>query len=122
MTRDEVFAFAEEWIRTWNNRDLDTILSHYTEGAQFRSPKAATLVGSPTLVGKAAMASYWRTGLARITRLHFVLDYALWDETRAELLIVYIADLNGTVIAPANPSDSTHPVTSSRVRRCTAFR
>ena len=38
MKRDEAVSFAEEWIRIWNNRDLEAILSHYTEDAQFRSP------------------------------------------------------------------------------------
>lgn len=94
MTREQATAFAEEWIRNWNNLDLTAILSHYTEDAQFRSPRAATVVGSPTLTGKAAMEAYWRAGIARITNLHFTLDYILWDEVRAELVIVYVADIN----------------------------
>lgn len=94
MTRDEATAFAEEWIRIWNARDLDAIIAHYTEDARFRSPKAAALLGEPTLTGKAAMEAYWRTGLERITSLHFTLDYTLWDAERCELLIVYVASLN----------------------------
>ncbi len=98
MTRDEAASFAEEWIRSWNNRDLDAILSHYTEDAQFRSPRAAAVVGSPTLAGKPAMAAYWRAGLERVTSLHFMLDYIVWDQTRAELVIVYVADINNRAL------------------------
>ncbi|MGI8857510.1 MAG: nuclear transport factor 2 family protein [Thermomicrobiales bacterium] len=94
MTRDEATTFAERWIRSWNERDLDAILAHYTDAVRFRSPRAAGLLGTPTIEGKEALASYWRAGLERITSLHFALDHVVWDGEGAELLIVYIADIN----------------------------
>jgi ketosteroid isomerase-like protein len=33
-------AFAEEWIAAWNARDLERILSHYTEDVEFASPSS----------------------------------------------------------------------------------
>ncbi len=94
MTRDEATAFAERWIRNWNDRDLEAILAHYADAVRFRSPRAATLLGTPTIDGKGALASYWRAGLERIASLHFALDHIVWDGERAELLIVYVADIN----------------------------
>jgi ketosteroid isomerase-like protein len=94
LTRDEALAFAERWIRSWNQRDLNVILGHYADDVRFRSPRAARLIGTPTIEGKAALASYWRTALERNTSLRFALDHIVWDGEAAELLIVYIADIN----------------------------
>ncbi len=98
MTRDEATAFATQWIRIWNDRNLDAILAHYADDARFRSPRAADLVGTPTLEGKAALAAYWRAGLDRVMSLHFVLDHIVWDGERAELLIVYVANINSRAV------------------------
>jgi ketosteroid isomerase-like protein len=95
MSREAASAFADTWIRDWNARDLDAILSHYTDDIEFRSPKAAVIAGQPMLRGKAALAAYWRAALERIADLHFTLDHILWDAENAELVIVYTAALNG---------------------------
>lgn len=94
MTRDEATAFAEHWICSWNERDLDAILAHYADAVRFRSPRAAGLLGTPTIEGKGALASYWRAALDRNTSLHFALDHIVWDGEGAELLIVYVADID----------------------------
>lgn len=122
MTRDEATAFAEHWICSWNERDLDAILAHYADAVRFRSPRAAGLLGTPTIEGKGALASYWRAALDRNTSLHFALDHIVWDGEGAELLIVYVATSTIDRYAPARPSASTRWVASSRARRCTASR
>ena len=45
MDVEEREKFAREWLRAWNERDLDRILSHYTEDVQFQSPVAVHLRG-----------------------------------------------------------------------------
>ena len=35
LTKDEGRSLAEEWIASWNSRDLDRILSHYTDDLEF---------------------------------------------------------------------------------------
>ena len=45
MNRIEANAFATNWIRAWNKKDVDAVLEHYVEDAKFISPKAASFVG-----------------------------------------------------------------------------
>jgi len=67
-------SFAREWIVGWNARDLDAILSHYAENVIFSSPKAREITGAPLVVGKTALATYWRAALDRSPTLHFELE------------------------------------------------
>jgi steroid delta-isomerase len=95
MTYQSMMAFAESWIAAWNRRDVDAVLAHYSEEAQFVSPVARNLLGRPTLLNKKELEDYWRTALSRISTLEFKLDHAAWDEKRLELNVVYEANLNG---------------------------
>jgi hypothetical protein len=95
MTYQTMMAFAESWIATWNRRDVEAVLAHYAEEAQFVSAVAANLVGRPILRNKKELEDYWRTALARISTLEFKLDHAAWDERRLELNVIYEANLNG---------------------------
>jgi steroid delta-isomerase len=94
-TYDAMIRFAEDWIAAWNRRDLDAVLAHYADDAQFVSPVARAVVGRPALHNKQELAAYWRGALARITTLQVRLDHAAWDERRRELVVVYEASLNG---------------------------
>jgi steroid delta-isomerase len=95
MTYQSMMAFAESWIAAWNRRDVEAVLAHYAEEAQFVSPVARNLVGRPTLRNKKELEDYWRTAIAHIATLEFKLDHAAWDEKRLELNVVYEANLNG---------------------------
>jgi steroid delta-isomerase len=95
MTYESMMAFAESWIAAWNRRDVEALLAHYSETAQFLSHVASNLVGRPMLRDKKELEAYWRTALARISSLEFKLDHAAWDEKRRELNVVYEANLNG---------------------------
>ena len=59
MTYQSMMAFAESWIAAWNRRDVDAVLAHYSEEAQFVSPVARNLVGRPTLRNKQELEDYW---------------------------------------------------------------
>jgi steroid delta-isomerase len=95
MTYESMMAFAESWIAAWNRRDVEAVLAHYSEAAQFVSPVVSNLVGRPILRNKKELEQYWRTALARISSLDFKLDHAAWDQKRRELNVVYEANLNG---------------------------
>jgi len=95
MTRAEAERFAKEWAEAWSARNLDAVLSHYAEDAEFISPKAATIAGQARLSGKAALERYWRAALERIPKIHFSVERILWDAESRELCVVYLADLNG---------------------------
>jgi steroid delta-isomerase len=95
MTYESMMAFADSWIAAWNRRDVEAVLAHYSEHAQFVSPVARNLVGRSILRNKKELEEYWRTALARVSSLEFKLDHAVWDERRRELSVVYEANLNG---------------------------
>jgi len=95
MTYEAMMRFAVDWIAAWNRRDVDAVLAHFAEEAQFISPVARSVVGRALLRNKQELADYWRGALARITTLEFRLDHAAWDEQRRELVVVCEANLNG---------------------------
>jgi hypothetical protein len=94
-TYESMMAFAEDWIAAWNRRDVDAVLAHFANDAQFVSPVARNFVGRPVLRNKQELADYWRAALDRISVLEFRLDHATWDERCRELNVVYEANLNG---------------------------
>jgi hypothetical protein len=95
ITYESMMAFAEDWIAAWNRRDVDAVLAHFANDAQFVSPVARNFVGRPVLRNKQELADYWRAALDRISVLEFRLDHATWDERCRELNVVYEANLNG---------------------------
>ena len=95
MTYESMMLFAETWIAAWNRRDIDAVLAHFAEEAEFVSPAAHKFVGRSVLQNRKEIDAYWRTALARISTLEFTLDHASWDERRRELNVVYDANLNG---------------------------
>ena len=74
MTRDELMAFAVTWIDNWNRRDVDAVLTHFANDAEFISPLAAKYSGQAALHGRAAIGNYWRAALQRIEVLEYSLD------------------------------------------------
>jgi hypothetical protein len=95
MTYESMMAFAESWISAWNRRNVEALLAHYSEDAQFVSPVTRNLIGRSILRSKKELEVYCWTALARISSLEFKLDHAAWDEKRRELNVVYDANLNG---------------------------
>ena len=73
MDRRAAEAFAEIWITHWNARDLDAILSHYSEDIVFHSPRIAQVMGDDRALvsGKPALRDYWRRALEASPDLHF---------------------------------------------------
>ena len=78
-----------------DDRDVEAVLAHYSEDAQFVSPMARNLVCRVILRNKKELEDYSRTALACISSLEFKLDHAAWDEKRRELNVVYEANLYG---------------------------
>jgi hypothetical protein len=66
MEARETEEFANEWIRAWNARDLDTLLAHYSDDVEFRSLVAVKLLGDPAgmVRGKQNLREYFRKALA----------------------------------------------------------
>jgi [ribosomal protein S5]-alanine N-acetyltransferase len=79
---DREFAqkFARNWVQAWNDRDLDSILSHYSDDFEMASPFIASMTGesSGSLKGKEKIAQYWRKALEKIPDFQFeIIDVLL---------------------------------------------
>ena len=79
-------AFAEEWMAAWNAHDLESIPGHYRDNFEIIRPMIkmsrgvdARLCSSGSLVGKVAIADYWRAALGKMPDLHFELLDACTD-------------------------------------------
>jgi steroid delta-isomerase len=94
-SHDDMRSFAAGWIENWNRRDIDAVLSHFADEAEFISPIARDTVGESVLRGKERISAYWRAALGRIGSLRFDLDHVIWDALRRELTVIYVADLGG---------------------------
>jgi ketosteroid isomerase-like protein len=95
MNQIEANAFAANWIRAWNKKDVNAVLEHYVEEAKFISPKAASFVGNAVIEGKKALSEYWHLAAKKIEKIEFKLDHIVWDSDSNELVIFYEANLNG---------------------------
>lgn len=77
LTQDQAKAFAKEWVRAWNAHDVEGVLRHFAEDAEFASPFAAAMGGGGAgadggvLRGKAALRAYWTRALERFPDLTF---------------------------------------------------
>ncbi len=79
LDRDFARRFAEEWIAAWNARDLERVLRHYSDDLEMSSPFIRQIMGQAAgrLVGKTAVAAYWRKALDLIPELRFELQETL---------------------------------------------
>ncbi|MGY8679817.1 hypothetical protein Q2941_18755 [Bradyrhizobium sp. UFLA05-153] len=49
MDRAAAERFVAAWCASWRRVDIDTVVAHFADDAQMRSPLALTLTGSPTV-------------------------------------------------------------------------
>jgi hypothetical protein len=114
MTEAEAQVFALEWIATWNSRDLERILQHYTEDVEVTSPLVESVLGPGrvTVRGKDAVRAYWGPALARYPDLHFVLYRAY---AGAHSVLLHYQSVQGLVAAECMELDE-----HGRIRRVQA--
>ena len=69
-------SFAREWVKAWNDHDLEAILSHYAEDVVVHSPRVRLLLGRnvDTVSGKASLREYWGWALDHARDLFFETD------------------------------------------------
>lgn len=68
MEVQEREKFAQEWLDGWMQRDLERIISHYSDDVVFQSPLAVHLRGesSRTITGKSDLKEYFEQVLAAV--------------------------------------------------------
>jgi len=86
-------AFADRWISDWNHKDVEAVLTHFSEGVVFTSSRAKAIVGSARVDGKSSLTEYWTKAINRVQTIRFTLDYVISDGDR--MSIVYIAEIDG---------------------------
>jgi len=91
--RIDARGFADRWISEWNRKDVEAVLSHFSESMVFTSPRMKAIVGSSSVEGKSSLREYWTKAIDRIQRIHFTLDYVISDGDR--IGIIYIAEIDG---------------------------
>ncbi len=66
MDTQQTEDFAKGWIQAWNQRDLEAVLSHYTEDVEFQSPLVVKLLGETSGIvrGKQDLREYFRKALS----------------------------------------------------------
>ncbi|MDX6698591.1 MAG: hypothetical protein QOE65_1988 [Solirubrobacteraceae bacterium] len=91
-------AFADQWVKAWNARDIEAVLSHFADDVVFTSPTAARLVpeSGGTVHGKHALRSYWTCALEGSPDLHFEL---LGVYVGVETLVLHYRDQLGTMVS-----------------------
>jgi hypothetical protein len=75
VDQEEAASFARRWVRAWNDRDVEAVLSDFADDTVFTSPLAARVVpGSGGVIrGKEALRHYWTEGMRQNPELHFEL-------------------------------------------------
>jgi hypothetical protein len=78
---DAEFAqdFARDWVKAWNDHDLEAILSHYAEDVVFHSPRIRLVTGRDvdSVFGKTELHAYWSKALEQARDLYFEMDQVL---------------------------------------------
>ena len=98
-------AFAEAWVSAWNAHDLERILGHYRDDFEIITPMIKMSLGVDTgsLVGKGAIADYWRAALEKMPDLHFELldvcsgvnSIAVYYKSVMDKLAIEVMELDG---------------------------
>jgi hypothetical protein len=109
LSEVEVRKFADGWIRAWNSRDLEAIMSHYAPEVVLTSPTAAKLLGdsSGTIKGKQAVRSYFERGLQAFPNLTFELLDVMWGISS---VVLYYLNQKGTKTAEFMELDANQKV------------
>ena len=81
-------AFAREWVKAWNDHDLEAILSHYAEDVVFHSPRIRKVTRRDVdlVTGKAELRAYWGKALTLLRDLFFEVDQVLMGSDSLTIL------------------------------------
>jgi hypothetical protein len=91
---------AERWLEAFNAHDVDALVALYAEDATHTSPKIRTLHPETggKLVGRPALAAWWRDSNARLPGLRYELTAITASEER--VFIEYVRHAPGQAPSP----------------------
>ena len=95
LTEEKAKTIANHWIKSWNDRNLNEIMSHYEDDIVLVSPIAAKILDKPsgTVRGKKALRNYFQKGLEIYPDLRFELKDVMWGLSS---LVLYYVNQKGT--------------------------
>lgn len=81
--------FIQDWLEGWNSRDVDRIMTHYSEHATFQSPSLLALEpkGDAIVRGRAAIRELYVKALERFPSLRFELEDVI--ERPSAVILLY---------------------------------
>jgi ketosteroid isomerase-like protein len=85
--------FAERWVSEWNRKDVEAMLTHFSDDVVFASPRVQAILGVSRVEGKTKLREYWTRAISRVQTLHFALDHVIREGDR--MGIVYVAEIDG---------------------------
>jgi ketosteroid isomerase-like protein len=65
-TQADSRAFAEVWVSEWNRKDVEAMLTHFSDDVVFASPRAEATLGSSRVEGKTKLREYWTRAISRV--------------------------------------------------------
>ena len=74
LTYEQLCDLAVDWCQAWCQRDLDRIMSHYTDDVALNSPNVVSRLGHADgwVRGAAAVRAYFAQGLEAAPDLRFL--------------------------------------------------
>lgn len=98
LTRAELEHHVVAWIEAWNRHDVDAVLEPFADDAVFVSPRAESVTGNATVLGRTALQDYWNKALAAVPDLRFELESAVCDERAQAVLVHYVSHAGGRTL------------------------
>lgn len=76
MDADRARAFARDWVKAWNDHDLEAVLAHYADDIVFHSPRIRLVTGrdADSVSGRQELRAYWAAALERSRNIYFEID------------------------------------------------
>jgi ketosteroid isomerase-like protein len=73
MPTPDSAVFVDDWLRAWNDHDVEAVLAHFHDDVVFSSPVASRVLPETggVVLGKATLREYWMTALRLLPGLHF---------------------------------------------------
>ncbi len=98
--------FVQDWIRAWNNHDIEKILEHYSDQVEFWSPVITQLEFNEQgmIADKKMLKKYFETGLKAYPELQFKL-YHYYTGMRS--IVICYQSVKGLVAAETFELDTT---------------
>ena len=81
METEKYVSMAQNWIKAWNSRDMEEIMSHYADDIDFQSATVIRTLQRPDgrLKGKKDLREHFTRGLANAPKLHFTLEQVFFN-------------------------------------------